>query len=332
MELFSHVSREDSMSEPGVPQRFLELAAAAVAPQQLSDEGLLSRFGGPEEVRLAAGQVWRACWEETSVLVLILALATREVHAVPVTIDPPGEDEACLVVDGARTAFGVKATVWAGLAGPVPMRVLDRVVDSWELDLVAWAAEMAAGGSPSVPVGARQGIPPESAFDASADVRAVLEDDLEVLQSVPGLPAAEGSAKVVPLAELLKGRVPDLSALGTALGLSQPEVMKILRGSAPMALGQVEAVADVTGLPVEAVAATVRPLPVALVAAAEHPRWRQAWKHRAKRLGVSEEDARLTGGYGAFALAARETGGAEPDWESRLRQFLRGEDLAGSGT
>ncbi|TQF04401.1 hypothetical protein E6W39_21970 [Kitasatospora acidiphila] len=319
------------MSEPGVPQRFLELAAAAMAPQQLSDEGLLARFGFPEEVRLAAGQVWRACWEETSLLVLILALATREVQAVPVTIDPPGEDAASLVVDGTRTAFGVEATVWAGLSGPIPMRVLDRVVDSWEPDLVAWAAEMAAGGAPSVPAGARKGVAPVPVFGASEDVRADLEDDLEALRAVPGLPAAEGSAKVVSLKELLKGSLPDLPALGTALGLSQPQVMRILRGSAPVAPGQVEAVAKVTGLSVEAIAATVRPLPPALVTAAEHPRWRQAWRRRAQRLSVSEEDARLTGGYEAFALAARETGGAEPDWEGRLRQFMRGEDLAGSG-
>ncbi|MEU9048630.1 hypothetical protein AB0D63_44670 [Kitasatospora sp. NPDC048343] len=320
------------MSEPGVPQRFLELAAAAMAPQQLSNEGLRARFGSPEEVRLAAGQVWRACWEETSLLVLVLELATREVRAAPVTIDPPGEDAASLVVDGRRTVFGVETTVWAGLAGPVPTRVLDRVVDSWEPDLVAWAAETAAGGTPSVPAGARQGVAPVSVFDASEDVRAVLEDDLEALRMAPGLPAAEGSAKVVSLGELLKGRLPDLPALGTALELSQPEVMRILRGSTPLAPGQAEEVAKVTGLPVEAVAAAVRPLPPALAAAAEHPRWRQTWRSRAQRLGVSEGDARLTGGYGAFALAARETGGADPDWEGRLRQFLRGEDLAGSGT
>lgn len=124
--------------------------------------------------------------------------------------------------------------------------------------------------------------------------------------------------------------LPDLPVLGAALGVPQPEVMRILRGSVPLKPGQVEAVASATGLSVDAVAKTVRPLPAALVAAAEHPRWRETWIRRAKRLGVSEGEARLSGGYGTLALAARETGGAEPDWEGRLRQFLRGEDLAGS--
>ncbi|MFJ3898191.1 hypothetical protein [Streptomyces sp. NPDC090083] len=317
------------MSEPVVPQRFLDLAAAVRAPKELSAEGLRARFGDPAEVRLAVGQVWRARWEETSLLVLVLGIADREVNAVPVTIDPPGEDAASLVVDGIRTAFGVESTVWAGLAGPVPLRVLDRVVDLWEPDLVAWAAEMADGGAPSVPAGARQGTVPASVFDPSEEVRAELEDDLDALRAAPGLPEAKGTEKVVSLGALLNG-LPDLPALGAALGVPQPEVMRILRGSVPLKPGQVEAVASATGLSVDAVAKTVRPLPAALVTAAEHPRWRETWIRRAKRLGVSEGEARLSGGYGTLALAARETGGAEPDWEGRLRQFLRGEDLAGS--
>ena len=317
------------MSEPVVPQRFLDLAAAVRAPKELSAEGLRARFGDPAEVRLAVGQVWRARWEETSLLVLVLGIADREVNAVPVTIDPPGEDAASLVVDGIRTAFGVESTVWAGLAGPVPLRVLDRVVDLWEPDLVAWAAEMADGGAPSVPAGARQGTVPASVFDPSEEVRAELEDDLDALRAAPGLPEAKGTEKVVSLGALLNG-LPDLPALGAALGVPQPEVMRILRGSVPLKPGQVEAVASATGLSVDAVAKTVRPLPAALVTAAEHPRWRETWIRRAKRLGVSEGEARLSGGYATLALAARETGGAEPDWEGRLRQFLRGEDLAGS--
>ncbi|MEU1099515.1 hypothetical protein ABZ408_00785 [Streptomyces tibetensis] len=317
------------MSEPVLPQRFLDLAAAVRAPKELSAEGLRARFGDPAEVRLAIGQVWRARWEKISLLVLVLAIADREVNAVPVTIDPPGEDAASLVVDGARTAFGVESTVWAGLAGPVPLRVLDRVVDFWEPDLVTWAAEMADGGTPSVPAGARQGTVPASVFDASEQVRAELEDDLDALREAPGLPEAKGTAKVVALGALLNG-LPDLPVLGAALGVPQPEVMRILRGSVPLKPGQVEAVASATGLSVDAVAKTVRPLPAALVAAAEHPRWRETWIRRAKRLGVSEGEARLSGGYGTLALAARETGGAEPDWEARLRQFLRGEDLDGS--
>ncbi|WP_413757928.1 hypothetical protein [Streptomyces sp. MMBL 11-3] len=316
------------MSEPVLPQRFLDLAAAVRAPKELSAEGLWARFGDPAEVRLAIGQVWRARWEKISLLVLVLAIADREVNAVPVTIDPPGEDAASLVVDGDRTAFGVESTVWAGLAGPVPLRVLDRVVDLWEPDLVAWAAEMANGGTPSVPAGARQGTVPASVFDPSEEVRAELEDDLDALREAPGLPEA-GTEKVVSLGALLNG-LPDLPVLGAALGVPQPEVMRILRGSVPLKPGQVEAVASATGLSVDAVAKTVRPLPAALVAAAEHPRWRETWIRRAKRLGVSEGEARLSGGYGTLALAARETGGAEPDWEARLRQFLRGEDLDGS--
>jgi hypothetical protein len=52
---------------------------------------------------------------------------------------------------------------------------------------------------------------------------------------------------------------------------------------------------------------------------------------RAQNLGVSEDHACLTGSYGVFSLAARETGGGEPDWDERLRQFLREEDTDAGG-
>jgi transcriptional regulator with XRE-family HTH domain len=139
--------------------------------------------------------------------------------------------------------------------------------------------------------------------------------------------AAAGPA-TQSLAALL-GPTLDLAALCSALGLQQSEVMKLLRGKALLTPEQIEAVARATALPAEEIAGTVRPLPLKLVAKAEHPRWRAAWTRRAERLQVTEAQARLTGGYGTFALAARETGAEEPDWDARLRQFLREQDDPG---
>ncbi|MGW0582227.1 hypothetical protein ACWD25_41285 [Streptomyces sp. NPDC002920] len=313
------------MSDLGLPQRFLDLAQRARGPRALSEAGLRERFGDPAQVELTTGQVWRARWDEVSMLVLVLDVDDLEVSAVPVTIDPPGEDETSVVVDGSRTAFGVDTTVWAGLVCCVPMRVLERVVDTWDDDIVGCTTARAQDRPGPVVAGLREGQPIRSALEPAAEVRAGLADDLEYLQRAPGLPIQESGRPAGSLASLLGDRL-DLGALCAALQLPQPEVMRLLRGKTPLSLDQVDTVASATGLPAEQITRTIRPLPADLVQAVEHPRWRSVWVRRARRLGVSETQARLSGGYGTFALAARQTGGGAADWDARLRQFLRSED------
>ncbi|WP_093481309.1 MULTISPECIES: hypothetical protein [unclassified Streptomyces] len=322
--------REDTMGDSGVPQRFLDLARQVRGPRALSEAGLRERFGDPAQAELEPGQVWRARWDEVSMLVLVLDVDAREVNAVPVTIDPPGEDETSVVVDGSRTAFGVDATVWAGLVSCVPMRVLERVVDVWDDDIVGCTAAQAQGRPALAAAGVRGGQPIRSALEPDAEVRAGLTDDLEYLRHAPGLPVEESGRPAGTLASLLGAR-PDLRTLCSALEMPQPEVMKLLRGKIPLPPDRIDAIASATGLPAAQIARTVRPLPADLVYAAEHPRWRSVWVRRARQLEVSEAQARLSGGYGAFALAARQTGGGVADWDARLRQFLGGEGSVKGG-
>lgn len=318
------------MSDPGVPQRFLDLAQRARGPRALSEAGLRERFGDPAQAELETGQVWRARWDEVSMLVLVLDVDASEVRAVPVTIDPPGEDETSVVVDGSRTAFGVDATIWAGLVSCVPMRVLERALDAWDDDIVGCTTARAQGRPAPTAAGVREGQPIRSALEPDAEVRAGLTDGLEYLRQTPALPIQESARPAGNLASLLGDRL-DLKALCSALKMPQPEVMKLLRGKIPLPPDRIDAVASATGLSAEQIARTIRPLPADLVHAMEHPRWRSVWVRRARRLGVTEAQARLSGGYGTFALAARETGGGAADWDARLRQFLGDEAGAKDG-
>ncbi|HUY44181.1 MAG TPA: hypothetical protein VMV92_00425 [Streptosporangiaceae bacterium] len=318
------------MSDPRIPQRLLDLAKQAQAPRELSGQALRERSGELVDVEIQAGQVWRARWEDISVLVLILAIEGRDVRAAPVTIDPPADDDHSLVLEGQSTAFGVDTTVWAGLAGTVPIRVLERPVDACSDEVIQWTRSASEGRPGDVPAGARQGHLISSELDPAALARAEIADDLEALRQAPGLPAAAPGQQPRGLASLL-GTQLDLASLCTALDLPQPEVMKILRGKAPLTAGQIEMIARVTGLTAERVAASVRPLPLGLVVRMEHPRWRHTWQERARTYRVSESEARLAGSYGAYSLAARQTGGGEPDWDERLRRFLRDEDMGPGG-
>ena len=316
------------MSDLDVARRFLDLAQQSRGPQALSEDGLRERFGEPTEVELETGQVWRARWDEVSVLVLLVELAGRDVLVAPVTIDPPAEDERAAVLEGSNTVFGVECTLWAGMTTTLPMRVLDRVMDAWPAEIVRWTSCAAQDHPEPVPAGARPGQPIRSELDPAAELRAELADELEALCQAPGLPVERPGATTQGLASLL-GPTLDLAALCSALGLQQPDVMKLLRGKVPLEPEQIEAVSQATGLPAEEIASTVRPLPLRLAQTLEHPRWRAVWTQRAERLQVTEAQARLASGYGTFALAARETGGGEPDWDARLRQFLREQDDPG---
>lgn len=318
------------MSDLGVPQRFLDLAKQARGPRALSEEGLRERFGEPAEIEIDVGQVWRARWDEVSVLVLVLAIEDRDILAAPVTIDPSAEDDRSLVLEGSSTAFGVEATVWAGLASTVPIRVLDRPVDKWSEDLVRWTTHTAQGQPSAIPPGTRQGRAIQSELDPAALLQAELSDDLDLLSQAPGLPVDTPGATPRDLASLL-GANPNLALLCSSLGLPQPEIIKLLRGKALLTQDQIEVVAVVTGLSCEEIASTVRRLPLGLVVQGEHPRWRPTWARRAQRLHISEVQARLTGSYEVFTLAARQTGGGEPDWDKRLRQFLRAEETGMGG-
>lgn len=318
------------MSDLDVPQRFLDLAKQARAQRALSEEALSERFGELADIEIDAGQVWQARWDGVSILVLVLAVEYRDVLAAPVTIDPPVEDDRCVVLEGSSTALGVEVRAWAGLTCLIPIRVLDRPVDEWSDDVVRWATRTAQGQPDAIPPGTRQGQAIQSELDPAAMFRAELVDELELLCRAPGLPVATPGAVHRDLASLLRGKL-DLASLCSLLDLPQSEVMKLLRGKVPLAPDQIAVVARVTGLSSEEIAGTVRQLPLGLVVEMEHPRRRPTWVQRAQRLHISEDQARLTGGYEVFALAARETGGGEPDWGQRLRQFLHEEETAAGG-
>ncbi len=312
------------MNEPTIPQHLLELARRARIPRTLSEAGLKERFGEPADNGVAVGQVWRARWDEISVLLLVVGIGDLDVTAVPLTLDPPAEDDRCLLVVPSSTVFGVEVTAWAGLSGELPLRVLEQLVDVWPDDLVSGIDTAVGSPGGEVPAGTRRGRRIVSELAPSAMVRAELEDDLDALRQAPALPIAVEGQSPRPLSSVL-GKGPKLAVLLPALrplGLSQPEVMSLLNGKRYPTPEEAEVIAGVTGVARDEVAEAVLPLPRDFVAEVDQPRWRRTWRQRAERDGTDEATARLRESYEMFARAARQTGAEEADWQARLSQYL----------
>lgn len=310
-----------------VPDHIQRLAAAIRAPQRLTAAGLRDRFGDLAQVEPAPGQVWRARWGEVARLVLLLEAEDRLWNVVPVSVEPTGEDESSLVVDGSRTAFEVEVTAWAGLCRSIPTGTLSRIVDQWDHDVSDWCRSTADGIAVEAPPGTRPGHPISVAGDSSSSTRDTLADDLEVLAEAPLVPTSSTSAVNLRVAAKSVG----LAAVVSALGLPQPEVMLILQRKRPVTAEQASALASLFKLPAQEITAAAGALPVDLAVELEQPRWRSTWRRLARRFSGDEVMARLTAGYGTFGMAYRQTGVSAPDWRGRVGQWLSTQsDLEGS--
>jgi hypothetical protein len=302
-----------------LPDRLRRLAAAMqVVPRALTAAGLHDRFGEPDQLEPAAGQVWRAEWEDVSRLVLLLAAEERQWRVVPVSVEPTGEDDDSLVVDAGRTAFPVEVTAWAGLSALIPTGTLSRIIDDWGPEITAWCADAAGGALHEPPAGTRRGRPAADPYGGSVTVRASLMDDLDILVAAPFVPVQTSTVVDLKAATVRVG----LKAVIDALGLPQPTVMKIVQGKHLVTEQQAQVLAGLFGYAVEDIMAATSGLPLGLAAELEQPRWRKTWQSLSCRLGISEYAARMQVGYGTFATAFRQTGRTAPDWPSRISQWL----------
>lgn len=303
-----------------LPESLRALAGSLRVPQSLTTGALRQRFGDPDGIDPAVGQVRRAQWGDISLLVLLLDTADeRHWRTVPVSIDPSGEDENSLVLGPARTAFPVDATAWSGLPARLPTGVLSRVVDEWDTDVTTWCANPGSSPPPDTRRG-RSVVP----YGADAEVRADLQDTLEALAEAPLVPVRTAAALDLAASAARVG----LPAVVAALNVELPVALKIVKGKVTVTEDQAAILARLFDVAVGDVLTAVNGLPAALAVELERPRWRTVWRSWAARLGRAEDAVRLLVGTNVSALGYRQTGGTgTPDWSSRIEHWLADHDV-----
>jgi hypothetical protein len=314
------MTRDDSR---GIPEELLRAVAAAVAPK-LTPAALRERFGAPGDWEVLPGQLWRAAWDDVTMLVLVVSVSGSLVTVAPATVEPAAEADGSLIVDASRTALDELVTIWGGLMRQIRLEVLDRPIDVIGADIAAWCATRAG-----VPDGCHLGATPASPFEMDIDAGAMVADDIEALASaeswaahIAPVPIGDSGAVSVPSRD-------QFAQLQSRLGLPLPEVLALVDGKRPaVSEKEIAALRAVLGhVP------HVQPPSQGLVIELSHPRWRSASRAFARRGSRSEPEARLAMAYeiSGASMAARQTGEREPAWRDRVQRWVTAQGLEDAG-
>lgn len=270
---------------------------------------------------LERGQLWRAAWQDTRALLLVLGdaedsdVATRQLLVAVVTLaEQPAKDSSIAFLAASTTCFH-EVTVWPSLTARIGTHVLLTLVEDSE-ETANLAVKVTSVADSLVGLGA------VDAFDPSARLVAELADDLSALAEAPTVRVADPGART-RLWDALPGTPGEqLKTLTVELGLRQDQAMALLRDQHTLTAEQARHVEAVYELPPGALPDAAA-LPADVVRELDHPRWRAAWQAAASRMSSDEVSVKQIFGSRAYALAARETG--PPDWTQRLALLLAAE-------
>lgn len=285
---------------------------------------VLSSYQAPAALREAlsaadqpdvrAGQIWRACIDGTSLIVLIMS--DFAAGAGDVVVATPGEaPPAHSTMEHQRipTAVFRSLTLWPTVRGTLHHRALDVMIEhsatstSLAQDLLVAPRVVALNDDP---------------LDPGAELLAELRDDLARLQAAPAVPVR--TANPVRLATMLPGTAREqLEQLIEHLDVNQHEAMELHRGRRTLTAEQARTLETAIGVEPGTLPSSAGIDPD-LALEIEHPRWRGATRRRAARTGQAEVTARTSLAAEAYALAAREST-YDPDWQQRIALLVAGE-------
>ncbi|MEK2495166.1 hypothetical protein WN990_37055 [Kitasatospora purpeofusca] len=263
------------------------------------------------------GQVWRAAWQRTVLILTVLDVAETHVTAIPTSLDVRYHDDTTLLLPKDSSTLQQPLALWYGLREDLPWCVLDRQVAQVAAPLPAQAPTTAASPPPDHQAWGTA-IPSPAA--PAAEYRAALFDKAADLAEAHWAPRGSGD-----LSGLLVGHGMTTRILTELLSITPDQALALRRGQTPVTPEQADILAPRLDLTTDGVLDANPALPQELVHELSRPVRRPQLRALASQLRLTEYQVRTGAAFGSYTLAARQDPGAgpAPDWPARVDRYFQ---------
>ncbi|GAB3220583.1 hypothetical protein [Mycolicibacterium hippocampi] len=233
------------------------------------------------------GQIWRAEWESVTILGVTLSVEDGYTQFAPVTVDIDYADPYTVILSGEQSPLPVAVAVFASLATPVPVYVLEANLGTLSSGVISeitcvWRASVT-------------GSPPQSIYPLGGQIADLLEVRSlyrqELLSQLTLLAAAVLDGDNVTLNSAASAARLRPSLVAEVLGLPLSTGRQIAVGRYPLSGPQVDRLAASLGCEVEDLALTTVTVPRPLLEALYSPRRFSVVRNIASANGVSYANA-----------------------------------------
>jgi hypothetical protein len=296
-----------------------------------------------ERADVAAGQLWRLRWEDTTELSIVVDVDQWCVTVAPVTTDLAAADEFSPLFPPTVTALNVALAACISLECVVPLFVFDRRVAPASrptLDAARAAAQLPPPDAlRDVWLAWRRGDnpPAELTYGTALDdgdldrreLRATIATSFTTLVGASSCAPADPHGDVTTLAERVSNTDLALSELATQSGLSREVFMRIKQGGR-VTTTEAEQLAQLLETDVRTVLESNPPLDNDLIVAVSRPRHRPALRALAQHddeLNRTENAQRWRMAETIVSQAARSVATAATDapthWDTKVNNYLQ---------
>ena len=241
----------------------------------------------------AVGDVWRARWDDESVLVVLLDLGKSQVRVAPCTFDVPTHAGPNLPELGKRPLY----VSWRHQAS-IPAIALDA----------CFGAALMRG--------------PSDARDSDDSRDEQLSAELARLTAQQLTGQGDGS-----LPAMLEANAVELPRLVEELKVLPATALKIRRGKKPVTPAQAKALAGLLSVTEDVVLQGNPRLPDDLTSDLQEYQYRARLQHLGEREHLTDSEAWSRAAYGVLLSAARHTGGRESNWHLRIDRYFESEGV-----
>lgn len=292
--------------------------------------GRLRTSGIPD---VAVGQLWRAEWDDVTVLGTVLDIDEGYADFAPVSVDIEYADSYTMVVAQVKNPLPVSVAVFISMTIPVPQYTLQGYLGDFDSDTVAmfktiWRSYRT--GQPCDSYGSKTRAEADS-LEARRDFRREMANNLGVLAAADLRFDRLIAEAVKPISDILKDFEIQPTGLSEILGIDVSDAMAIARGNVPMEFEQAESLSSkLGGIDPQLLMESVRPISNGLRQALHSPAGFAGVRRVAKENNVPYVRAiyLISGSY-----AARDDGSVDRDesakfWEDILRSVAAGSSSA----